>query len=115
MIKSITILLIAITIIACNNSSNQNKTAENTPSKPKLDLNLSDSTYQTEVGWGYDIKMNGKTYIHQPHIPSVGGNQGFSSQDKAQKAAAFVKYKIENNIMPPSVSPNELDSIGVLD
>ncbi len=113
MIKKTILIVIAITAIACNNnSSEKNNTAEKTPTN--LNLNLSDSTYQTEVGWGYDIKMNGKTYIHQPHIPSVGGNQGFSTQEKAQKAAEFIKYKIENNIMPPSVSPQELDSIGVL-
>ncbi|MFK7948435.1 MAG: DUF4907 domain-containing protein [Saprospiraceae bacterium] len=114
--KTITTLLI-LALFACKNSeqSEHQNSVEQTVETPKRVLNLSDSTYQTEVGWGYDIKQNGKPYIHQPHIPSVGGNQGFSTQAKAEKAASFVRYKIENNIMPPSVSPEELDSLGVLD
>jgi len=66
-------------------------------------------------GWGYDILINDELYIHQPNIPSVMGNNGFSSEEKARDAGEFVIYKIRNNIIPPSVTPNELDSLGVLD
>ena len=66
-------------------------------------------------GFGYDIYKDDAVYIHQPHIPAVGGNNGFSTEAKAKKAAGFVAYKIEHNIMPPSVTPAELDSLGVLE
>lgn len=66
-------------------------------------------------GWGYNIMVDGKIYIHQPTIPAIMGNNGFSSEDKASKAAEFVIYKIRNNVIPPSVSPEELDSLEVLD
>lgn len=66
-------------------------------------------------GWGYDIIMNGEIHIHQPHIPAVMGNNGFASEEKALKTGEFVIQKIKNNILPPKVTPEELDSLGVLD
>jgi len=66
------------------------------------------------LGFGYDIIVNGKPYVHQPNIPAVPGNRGFSTEESARKAANLVAFKIKNNIMPPSVSIKELDSIGVL-
>jgi hypothetical protein len=65
-------------------------------------------------GWGYDINVDGKIYIHQPNIPAVMGNMGFSSEEKARKTGEFVINKIKNNIIPPSITPEELDSLGVL-
>lgn len=75
-----------------------------------------DSVEQTgSRGWGYDILVDGQIYIHQPNVPAVMGNNGFSSEEKAREAGEFVIYKIRNNILPPSVTPEELDSLGVLD
>ncbi len=65
-------------------------------------------------GWGYDILADGEPYIHQPNVPAIMGNNGFSSEEKALKAGEFVISKIRNNIIPPSVTPAELDSLGVL-
>jgi hypothetical protein len=64
-------------------------------------------------GWGYDIYIDGKKMIHQPHIPAVPGRQVFSSEAEAEKVASLVSYKILNNIMPPSVTTSELDSLGI--
>ena len=66
-------------------------------------------------GYGYDIYIfnSPDPYIHQPHIPAVPGNTGFQTEAKARKAAEFIAYKIKNNIMPPSVTPHDLDSLGV--
>jgi Domain of unknown function (DUF4907) len=66
-------------------------------------------------GWGYNVLVDGKIYIHQPTVPAVMGNNGFSSEEKARRAGAFVINKIQNNIIPPSVTPEELDSLEVLD
>lgn len=65
-------------------------------------------------GYGYDIYINNALYIHQPYMPSVQGNNGFTTEAKAKRTGEFVAYKISNKIIPPSVSPAELDSIGVL-
>lgn len=73
-----------------------------------------EATFSPEFGWGYQILNNGQLYINQPHIPSVQGNKGFDSKDKAIKTAEYIINKLENNIFPPTVSPQELDSLGVL-
>ena len=65
-------------------------------------------------GFGYDIYVDNALKVHQPHIPAVSGNKGFTSEEKAKRAGEFVGNKFRNNIMPPSVSPKELDSLGVL-
>ncbi len=65
-------------------------------------------------GFGYDVYIDKSPYVHQPHIPAIAGNRGFSSSEFAQRTGEFVAYKIKNNIMPPSISPAELDSLGVL-
>lgn len=65
-------------------------------------------------GWGYDILVDGNIYIHQPNVPAVMGNNGFSSEEKAKKTGDFIIQKIRNNIIPPAVTPEELDSLDVL-
>lgn len=64
-------------------------------------------------GFGYDIYIDGKRYVHQPHIPAVAGSRGFATEADARKTAEFAAYKIQHNIMPPSISAQELDSLGV--
>jgi Domain of unknown function (DUF4907) len=65
------------------------------------------------AGYGYDILIDGKPYVHQPHIPAVAGNRSFTSEKDARMAAELVAYKIRNNIMPPGVTVEELDSLGI--
>lgn len=64
-------------------------------------------------GFGYDIMMNGRLYLHQPMIPAVQGLKTFNSEKDAKKMAEFVLAKIKNNIMPPTVSISEIDSLGI--
>ncbi len=66
------------------------------------------------LGWGYVISIDGKKTINQPHVPGIPGTKGFKTKEQALKTANFVIYKIEHNILPPSVTPKELDSLGVL-
>lgn len=65
--------------------------------------------------FGYDIFRNGKLLIHQPNIPGRPGNEGFKSKEKAQAAAEFVMKKIANNIMPPTVTIDDLETMNALD
>ncbi len=64
--------------------------------------------------FGYDILINGKPLVHQPSIPALSGNEGFSAKDKAQKVAEFVVKKIRKNEMPPTVTIDDLNNMGVL-
>jgi len=64
--------------------------------------------------FGYRVLLNGSPIIAQPNIPGLPGNAGFSDTVKAQKTARLILHKIRNNIMPPAVTIEELDSLGVL-
>lgn len=65
-------------------------------------------------GFGYNILIDGDLFIHQNSIPSLPGNTAFPSQEKAELVANLVIHKLKNNIMPPSVSKQELDSLKTL-
>ena len=52
--------------------------------------------------------------MHQPNIPGLPGNEGFTTSERAQKVAEFVVEKIRNNGMTPSVSIEDLNKRGVL-
>ncbi len=67
-----------------------------------------------DVGFGYDILENDEVRIHQPTIPAIPGNKGFSTNEMAEKAAAFVIYKLDNGVFPPTIKKEELDSLGLL-
>ena len=117
-----------LAMISCDQ---KNADAEKTP-KPQVaasngfnpyeNANLSVEVFKIDSidhngtrGWGYDIMVDGKIYIHQPNIPAIMGNNGFSSEENAQEAGEYIIQKLKNNIVPPSVTPEELDSLGVLD
>lgn len=68
---------------------------------------------EVEGGYGYRILMDGKPYITQPHIPAVQGNRPFQSEDEAASVAALVIEKIEEGIIPPSITIPELEELGV--
>jgi Domain of unknown function (DUF4907) len=82
---------------------------------PYKNSKITVSTFKNgDQSWGYSIAIDGRTYINQPNIPPLPGTKGFNSADEARKTGEFVSYKIRNNIMPPSVTVKELDSLGVL-
>lgn len=74
---------------------------------------VSITTFKTGNTWGYDIFLKGKLYIHQPNIPAVQGTSGFITEEYAMKTAELVVFKIKHNIIPPTVTVYELDSLGV--
>ena len=69
---------------------------------------------EVENGWGYDIYIDGKRTIRQSHIPAVEGLQTFETKNDASKVADLVKYKLDNGIMPPSITTKELDSLEIV-
>ena len=64
--------------------------------------------------FGYDILLYGRPLVHQPHIPGLPGNEGFSTKERAQTVAEFVVKKIRKNEMPPTVNIEDLNRMGVL-
>ncbi|MFH1628999.1 MAG: DUF4907 domain-containing protein [Pseudomonadota bacterium] len=64
--------------------------------------------------FGYDILLYGRPLVHQPNIPGLPGNEGFSTKERAQKVAEFMVKKIRNNEMPPTVTIEDLNNLDVL-
>lgn len=126
------LLIVAVGILifsSCNEPVKEQDKAEAKPAalktapgyNPYEDLEMRVEVFKIDSiehngskGWGYDILINGIVHIHQPNIPAVMGNNGFSSEEKALIAGEYVIRKIKNNILPPAVTPEELDSLGVL-
>jgi len=104
------LLIIAISfsilMISCHNVDNSEEVAASR--EVKL------SYFETVYGWGYDIKINGKDYIHQENLPCQCGREGFKTKEKAALAAEFLKEKIINNDRFITVSKTQLDSLGAL-
>ena len=118
-------VMISVVLLSCNNNADKTTqvSSANLSCAPpsaitqtttySIQLFLVDSVSKIKT-YGYTILADGKVFIHQPSIPSVSGNSSFKTESEAQKVANLMVYKLRNNIMPPSVTPNELDSLGVL-
>ena len=66
--------------------------------------------YKSGQGWGYDILVKNKPYIHQPFMPAVEGRVPFSDKQSARKTGRLVVTKLKNHKIP-SVTKEELKSI----
>jgi hypothetical protein len=64
--------------------------------------------------YGYDVFVDGRLTIHQTSIPGLPGNEGFKTREDAVKVAELVKYKISNGEMPPTVTIEEMKSMGAI-
>ncbi len=82
-----------------------------TDTLPKLTYTIISCEKNT---WGYDIYKNGRLFIHQPAIPAIPGNKGFTTIAAAEKTASKVMEKIRKGDNPPSVSIKEMQQMGVL-
>lgn len=83
------------------------------PPNPYTDLQITSETYQTENGFGYKIFIDGNLYVDQPTIPAVSGNRGFESITDAEQVANLAIRKIRQGIIPPTISIEELQNLGV--
>ena len=94
--------------VSCQSDTNTEN--NNDIPKRKVELNY----FETNVGWGYEVIINGKSYITQKHLPCECGGEGFKSKEKASLAAEFLKQKIENNERNLLINKMQLDSLGAL-
>jgi hypothetical protein len=99
---------LAGTSISADKSSNQYSSPY---ADAEITIKIIPSINQT---FGYDLLLYGKPWVHQPCIPGLPGNEGFTTRERAQTVAEFVLKKIRNNEMPPTVTIDDLNSLGVL-
>ena len=92
--------------------SNKSTVDSTTALNKKTDYSV--KSIQTENGWGYQIFKGKKLLINQPTIPAVQGNKSFSSELDAIKVGELVVNKLLQNQFPPTVSSEELISLGIV-
>lgn len=91
---------------------NQEVKPQNNPyEKAEITTKIIPSANKT---FGYDILLYGRPLVHQPNIPGLPGNEGFTTRAMAQKVADFVAKKIRKNEMPPTVTIEDLNTMNVL-
>ncbi|MBK9637525.1 MAG: DUF4907 domain-containing protein [Bacteroidetes bacterium] len=121
-------LFFGISLVGCNNPKVENghtsctdslvesKIPDTIPSTDSSSSHFSMHTFKNRdglEGYGFDIYQEGKMMIHQNSIPAIQGNKGFSTEEEAKAVGALMLYRISNGIMPPSISIEDLDSLGV--
>lgn len=106
------VLLPGTSISANSNADKQEVKKQKTPyADAQITIKIIPSAKKT---FGYDILLNGKRLVHQPNIPALPGNEGFTTKERAQKVAEFVVKKIKKNEMPPTVTIDDLNNMDVL-
>ena len=61
-----------------------------------------------------EILQGASPLIIQPHIPAIQGIKGFETKRQASIIGNYMIYKINNGIMPPSISVQDLDSLKIV-
>ena len=109
------LFIIPLVLLSCE-TEEQNTfapTPKETESKSETSLLSSKIIFKEDIGWGYQIFEGNKMVINQEHIPAVQGMHGFNTKEHAEIAADFVLNKIKNGLFPPTLTPDELDSMGI--
>jgi len=56
--------------------------------------------FKKDNGWGYEVLVNKKLFIHQEYIPTLAGENIFSERSQAEKTAMLIINKIERGQLP---------------
>ncbi len=90
---------------SCHQSANKNV---DTGKTRKLEV----APIQIDGGWGYDILVDDKIYIHQYCIPAIQGNKAFATKEDAVKTGQVVVQKMVKGMIP-SITRHDLDSLKI--
>jgi len=117
--KHLTFLLPALLFISCSqdetpsDSQSVNNEKQSEVHSQKIQWS-SRAIPIDDLGWGYELFHGSRRQISQKNIPAISGLHYFETKEKAELAAAFALEKIDQGFFPPSVNPEELDSIGAI-
>ena len=64
-------------------------------------------------GWGFDVYVDGKRYIHQPTVPVVAGDYGFRTKEQSEMAGNMMVEKLKQGKQPPALDENDLRFLGI--
>ncbi len=65
-----------------------------------------------DTTWGYNIYMGVRLLIHQPCVPGLPGNKGFSNKAGAENAAKLATKKISDAVILYTETPNTTSQAG---
>jgi len=110
MVKFTLIILVCL-LLSCTNRVG--KTAINGESNA-ISLSKDSVSYKlfnVGKGFGFDILVNGKVYIHQPIVPCIEGLQAFAKERDAKTIAELIVYKLSSGNFKFLLQKIELDSL----
>ena len=70
--------------------------------------------FRTTIGWGYEIDVDGKPFIHQDYIPAIQGKKSFKSPEDALKVGQLLLEKMKNK-KRPVITVDELKGMSIKD
>jgi hypothetical protein len=82
--------------------------------QPATPHQFSYNTFLKQSGWGYEVLVDGKVYIHQDFVPVLPIEKGFRKKEYAEKAATLVMQKLQYNQLP-TLTTADLSQICSLD
>lgn len=56
--------------------------------------------FEGRLGWGYDILVKGRIFIHQETIPALETNKGFETREQAEQASRIILQKLQQGKPP---------------
>lgn len=89
-----------------------------TPQQPKnlLQTQLPNYTYKILGGnglYGYDVLKDSTVILHQPATQASNNRLNLKTAIQATRAANFVIYKLQHNIQPASLTPEEMKKVTI--
>jgi hypothetical protein len=116
--KNSAIVLLLITLVTTLSASAQNRITRRSVSPHKQTRSAykgAELTYKIIVAdnntFGYDIYADGQLRIHQPNIPGLPGNSGFTTKARAEEVAKLVISKVKSGEGTPTIRREELEKL----
>ncbi|HEY8659658.1 MAG TPA: DUF4907 domain-containing protein [Hanamia sp.] len=75
-------------------------------------LKVESTPIQTASGWGYNILVDHKIFIHQEYIPAIAGNKAFLNKEDAMKTAGLAISKLIKG-KQPSITKEDLTALKI--